>query len=177
MDLTISSANTAFGGYGGFWGTERYITPRMYGQLKNILTKMNAKAKYIDNGKNFEYTTVTKLKLHYYGKDNAILTDKRFLMRKATDDEQMERGVTRIDMGKTHLTIDNNSGEILMYKKPFFKTWSKVMSQLHDVINTFDSFYTLDRIVEKVKFSIHGLTEKGIEQLNKTAGKNPASGK
>lgn len=170
MDLTVAGGNVGFNGYGGFWGTGRYLTPRTYGQLRNILTAMNSEAKYIDNGKSFENTTVTKLRLHY-GKDNASLTDKRFLTEKAPDNEQMKRGVTRVDMGKTHLVIDNNSGEILMCKKPFFKTWSKVMSQLRDTIYTFDSFYTMDKVVEKVKFSIHGLTEKGLEQLNKTSGK------
>lgn len=163
MNLTVAPRNVVFN------GTQRYITPRMYSDLKSILTKMNSEAKYVDNGNSFDTSTITKLILK--NKPDTILTDRRFYTSPRPDEQQMEY-VTQIDMGRTKLVIANSSGEIISYKKPFFKSWTKIMNQLNMVLRGFDSFYSVDKIVEKVKFSIHGLTEKGIELLNNAAKGN-----
>ena len=70
-----------------------------------------------------------------------------------------------ITIGKTQLVIDNSTGEIIDYKKPFFKTWSSIMKQLDHFLTVFRVNYNYSGRVEKKRLTMPGCTEKGWEKM------------
>ena len=70
-----------------------------------------------------------------------------------------------VDIGKTQLVIDNKSGEIIDYRKSFFKPWSKVLKTLEQALEIIKCNYNNPEIVQKQRLSLSGFTPKGVRKL------------
>ena len=153
MDLRVSS-NT------NFTSKKRLITPQMHNDLQTILTRMNGEAKTNTSEYTFNSQILTGLSIT----EKASLYDERLYMAQVPAKKQMTRNVT-VKLKKIILTIDNQSGEIINYKKPLFTTWSNVMKRLEKVFATFKEHYNDPNIVKKRKIEISGFTTKGYKKL------------
>lgn len=143
----------------------RYIGSESHQQLEQILTKMNSETIYKSNDYSFESTRTKRLSLvNHTGK--AELIDSRTKIGKIPTKKQMQ-GNTLLTIGKTELVIDNKSGEIIDYYKPFFTCWKNVIKKIQTTLGVINSSYNNSNIVKKHKLTISGFTPKGFEVLSK----------
>ena len=131
--------------------------------VKTLLTRMNSEAKYYTIDNLFFSSTVTK-KL-CIGKDIEFIDD-RGLRRPVSKNNQMVKQ-TLFTIGKTELVIDNKTGEILDYNKPFFKSWKNIMKQISHYLKIFKENYENPDIVEVVDLSVNGMTSHGFSLYKK----------
>ena len=96
----------------------------------------------------------------------AELVDARKNLKKLPEGKDMF-GTTSLTIGKVQLAIDNKSGEILAWWKPFFSTWRGIMKKINDVLITINASYHNSWQVKKHKFGIEGFTKKGAEFIKK----------
>ena len=143
-----------------FTQKKRLITPQIHNDLQTILTRMNGETKANVSEHTFNAQILTRLSIA----DKASLYDERLYMAQVPAKKQMIRNVT-VKLKKIILTIDNQSGEIINYKKPIFTTWSNVMKKLEEVFATFKDHYNDPNIVKKRRIEISGFTTKGYKKL------------
>lgn len=144
-----------------FNGKVRYITPNMRASIESLLIRMNAQTHKQTIGDHFVSTIVTRLDM---GK--ASFTDERRLLEQVPHNKQM-KGFSMLDFGKTHLDIDNKTGEIIDSKKPFYKPWFFVMKQAERVLQDFRSYFYDKSVVEQKISTINTLTPEGEKNINK----------
>lgn len=143
-----------------FTQKKRLIPPQIHNDLQTILTRMNGETKANISEHTFNAQILTRLSIA----DKASLYDERLYMAQVPAKKQMIRNVT-VKLKKIILTIDNQSGEIINYKKPIFTTWSNVMKKLEEVFATFKDHYNDPNIVKKRRIEISGFTTKGYKKL------------
>ena len=138
-----------------------FITDSMRSSIESLLNRMNSDAKRIQDGDHYKTTIITKLKLK-----NMIFEDERHLTRKLDFKEQMQ-GFSALRLGKkTRLDIDNSTGEIIDYKKPFLKPWFFVYKLAEKALGNMRCLYGLDE-VKKEKLTINELTPEGQKKMKK----------
>lgn len=144
---------------------QRFIDGKTYEHLKSVLTKMNNETNYSSNGYTFE-TTITKRLVSTKNKlgKTLELTDDRLFLHKKTPLQQLTSN-SLLTIGKTELVINNKTGEIIDFYKPFFTTWKNIMKKVSECISIFDSNFNNPDIVKKKKINITGFTQKGCEIL------------
>ncbi len=140
-----------------FAGKHHFISKQAKDNLKNVLTKMNSEALYIDHGDIFLSSTVSGLKIN--GKAN--LKDERFLINRSNK----IKGTTNLEFGRTNLKINNETGEIVEHRKSFFTTWASILKKADNYINLAFQHYDNKNIVNKKRVTIEGFTQKGLKQL------------
>ena len=129
--------------------------------LKSILENINAETKMNKNDFCWESNFVKSVSL----KDkNFKLIDGRMYVNKVNQKKQLVRE-SLVDIGKTQLVIDNKSGEIIDYRKSFFKPWSKVLKTLEQALEIIKCNYNNPEIVQKQRLSLSGFTPKGVRKL------------
>ena len=148
-----------------FESKQRFITSKMKEDIKYLLTKMNSEVKESGNENYFKSTFTKSLKY----KDEAEFIDGRVFVGRVPSDKQMQKE-SLITMGKTQLVISNLTGEIVDYKKPFFKTWSSVMKQLDHFLTLFRVNYNYSNRVTKKRLTMQGFTEKGWNKMCELTG-------
>ena len=146
-----------------FEAKHRFLNKNQMADIKTLLTKMNEESVYSQTDNIFFASNITK-KL-CIGKDIEFIDD-RMLTKPIPKDKQMF-AQTLFTIGKTELVIDNKTGEILDYNKPFFKTWKNIMNQISHYLKMFNENYENPEIVKPVKFSINGMTEYGLSLYRK----------
>ena len=100
---------------------QRFINSESHKQLGQILNKMDDETVYNCNDYSFKSTRTKRLSLvNHTG--NVELIDSRTKIGKIPTENQMQ-GETLLTIGKTELVIDNKTGEIIDYHKPFFTCW------------------------------------------------------
>lgn len=146
----------------------RYIDLESQEQLTQILRKMDKETEYKENEYSFEHSKITRLELFNHDKNEKIaeLVDARKNLKKLPEGKDMF-GTTSLTIGKVQLAIDNKSGEILAWWKPFFSTWRGIMKKINDVLITINASYHNSWQVKKHKFGIEGFTKKGAEFIEK----------
>jgi len=148
----------------------RYITDNMKASVESLLIRMNADVSRVTDGDHFKTTMTTKL--HY--NDIASFEDERRLTTKLNQKEQIQ-GFSVLKIGKkTVLDIDNKSGEIIDFIKPFYKPWFFVIKQAERILSDMrTNFYDIS-IVRKESLTVNELTPDGkikIKQLVKQVEK------
>lgn len=142
-------------------------TAQMY-SMKILLTRMNNETIVKDNGRTFSTTIIKEIS----GKKNRFI-DTRMIFEKVADNKQMT-GKTLFIMDKTQLVIDNSTGNIIDWKKPFLKCWGKVMKDFNKNLNFFRENYYNNFIIKKKPFTLEGYTQKGFDMLMAPEGKKNA---
>lgn len=147
---------------------KRFIDLESHEQLIQILRKMDKETEYEENGYSFAHTKTTRLELinHDKGETLAELVDARHNLKKLPEGKDIF-GTTSLTIGKVQLAIDNKSGEILAWNKPFLSTWRGIMKKINDVLIMINTSYHLSGHVRKHQLSIEGFTKKGAEILEK----------
>lgn len=148
-----------------FGKTKRYITKQSLDDIEKLLFRMNQETKYQSN-ENYFTSTILKCLKH---KDDVTFIDGRIYLSQVPKDKQM-RGETLFTIGKTELVIDNKTGEITDYVKPFYVMWSRVMKKISQYLTSFQLNFDDSSVVEKRFLKIHGFTEKGLERFNTLKG-------
>ena len=138
----------------------RIITQNSFNNIKNILTKMNSKTEYADDGYSFSAKILNRLSVG----DQAEFVDGRHFIQKIPAESQM-LGETKLIIGKTKLTIDNKSGRIIKSKKPFYKSWKTVLKNADKYLNIIAENLENAKIVKQHKITIFGFTQNGAEKI------------
>ena len=144
----------------------RYIGSESYQQLEQILHQMDNETVYKSNEYSFQSTKTTRLSLMDNKTKKAELIDTRNKLDKIPTEKQMQEN-TLLTIGKTELVIDNKSGEIIDYYKPFFTCWKKVLKKIQTTLGAINSSYNNSNIVQKHKLTVEGFTKKGFEVLSR----------
>ena len=151
-----------------FEAKKRFIDLESQEQLTQILRKMDNETEYKENDFTFSHSKTTRLELFNHDKNQKLaeLVDARRNLKKLPEGKDMF-GTTSLTIGKVQLAIDNKSGEILAWWKPFFSTWGGIMKKINEVLVTINATYHNTWQVKKHKFGIEGFTQKGAEILEK----------
>ena len=151
-----------------FEAKKRFIDLESKEQLTQILRKMDKETVYASNEYTFEISKTKRLELFNHNKDKKIaeLVDARQNMERLPEGKDMI-GTTSLTIGETQLAIDNKSGEILAWHKPFFSSWKNVMKKINDTLITINNVFHNSALVKKHKLGICGFTQKGFEALQK----------
>ena len=144
-----------------FQKRQRFLSPKSQKNLKSILENINAETKMNKNDFCWESNFVKSFSLKY---KNFKLIDGRMYVNKVNQKKQLVRE-SLVDIGKTQLVIDNKSGEIIDYRKSFFKPWSKVLKTLEQALEIIKCNYNNPEIVQKQRLSLSGFTPKGVRKL------------
>ncbi len=144
---------------------QRFVTPKAKKNIEILLNKMNDEG-ISDKGEYYFQSTLIK-GLKY--KDDFKLIDGRINVGKIKQKDQMKKE-THVFFDNIKLIIDNVTGEIKDFKKPFFTRWKKIMQTLDEYLVKMNDNYENADIVKKKRISVAGFTQKGFEQesSNKT---------
>ena len=163
MQVQKVQANVAFQA-----NKTRYIGEDSHEQLIQILRKMDKETVYKSNEYTFESTRTTRVELYNHDKGEKIarLVDTRRDLDRIPEGKDLYKE-TLLTIGKTQLVIDNKSGNIIDYYKPFLTSWKKVFKQLEKVLVMINASYNMNGHVRKHQFNLKGFTEKGAEIIRK----------
>lgn len=140
---------------------KRFITDNMRAGIESLLIRMNHSTTVEHSNDHFVSTIITKLK-HENG---ASFEDERRLIKVLPHNEQMS-GFSILKYGRTRLDIDNENGEIIDFKKPFYKPWFLVLKKAEDVITDFrNNFY--NSCVTQETLKLNSLTPEGEKSIKK----------
>lgn len=113
---------------------------------------MNAETEYKSRGSLFQSRILGALKIN----NRAFFLDERGLCKPSNRLE----GRSTLEFSKTKVTFDNESGEVLKLKKPFFKPWHKVMDDITETLRLAKQNFNNKEVVEKRFMTLIGLTKK-----------------
>ena len=141
---------------------QRFITDNMRASITSLLLRMNAETTVETKGDHFVSTITNRLK----STDGHVFEDERRYKKRVPYKEQM-KGFSVLKFGKTRFDIDNESGEIIDYKKPFYKPWFVVLKKAEEVLNNFRGhFYDHDTITRN-RMELQELTPDGEKQVKR----------
>ena len=128
-------------------------------KVRMLLTRMNNETLSEKTETTFETTITSAIKNRH-----SKFVDSRLLSERVQPEKQMV-GKSMLEMNKTTLVIDNSTGEITDWKKPFLTSWHKIMRKVDQNINFFyDNFYN-SSLVKKNRVTLQGFTKKGSELI------------
>ena len=140
-----------------FSAKQRFIPSKTLTNMQNLLHKMNSETQYQDNGVGF----TSKVMLMIFTDKKQAFSDRRYLLRHS---EKLS-GTSMLELGKTELEINNQTGEIVKHNKPFYKTWKKVLNQATETISNLCDNFDNTNIVTKRFITISGFTQEGYNKL------------
>ena len=151
-----------------FEAKRRFIDLESQEQLTQILRKMDKETEYKENEYTFAHSKTTRLELINHDKNEKLaeLVDARHNLKRLPEGKDMF-GTTSLTIGKVQLAIDNKSGEILAWNKPFLSTWRGITKKINDVLMMINVSYHQPGHVIKHQFGIEGFTKKGADLLSK----------
>ena len=140
----------------------RKLTPKIQENVQKLLYNMNQLTEYSENSAKTGWTSKTLCRINLDKDDQFV--DKRILICPIKN-PQKHSGRCSLHLGKTELEIDANNGEIISYKKPFFKTWNAIFRQASGTLEQMVNKFNNQDIVSRHYIGISGFTKKGIKQL------------
>jgi len=146
-----------------FEAKQRFVSQELKNDMKYLIDKMNEETTYNNNGNCFKTTIFKEI---CDRKEKASFQDGRMYLGFKFDKKDL-KGDILFTMGKTELVIDNQSGEIKDYYKPFFTSWSSIMKKMSKYVNFFKENFDNENLVKHRKLSVPGFTKKGWENFEK----------
>lgn len=141
---------------------KRYITKNMRTCIESLLLRMNQQTEKVTSGDYCKSTIITKL-IHPNG---AVFEDERRLTKQVDYKEQMQ-GFSTLKLGKKiFLDIDNETGEIIDYKKPFYKFWYNIYKNAEKVLSDMRALYGLNEI-KKETTTLRYLSPEGEKEMKR----------
>ena len=148
-----------------FQARQRALNKNQLYQMKTLLTRMNEETCIKKEGETFSSTVTAAL-----NSKNARLVDTRLFFNKVPPEQQMTRNSLLV-MGKTQLIIDNATGKINDWDKPFFTCWNSIMKKVDKSINFFYKNFYDKGAVQKERITLYGHQPPGYEALEQLTGK------
>ena len=143
---------------------KRFITNSMRSSIENLLFRMNSDIKKVQDGDHYRTTINTKVNYH---NDKASFEDERRLKTKVPYNEQMQ-GFSVLRIGKnTVLDIENETGEIIDYKKSRFKPFFLVLRKAESVLLNIRTNFNLTEVVKKEYLTLNDLTPEGLKNVRR----------
>jgi len=152
-----------------FQSKQRFVTPAAKENINFLINKMRETTKYKTDGYCFKSTIFKELS---DSKKEARFIDGLVYTGDKLKRNTMKGGETLFTIGKTELVIDNNSGEIIDYYKPFYKTWNGIMKKIDEFVTFFKENFENDNLVYKRYLTNAGFTEEGLKRFRKLSGVN-----
>ena len=142
---------------------QRFVTPEMHQNIRFLLDKMSEGSEYNSNGDYFRARIFKEIST----KNSKIrFKDGNSYLGNNIKDKSLT-GETLFTIGKTELVIDNKTGEIIDYYKPFYSTWGKIMKKMGEYLEFFKSNFDNIELVKQKFLPIQGFTEQGYEKFKK----------
>lgn len=142
---------------------KRFIPKDMQTSLHSLLLKMNNEIKTVQEGDYYKSTIITKL---HFNK-GVVFEDERRLTEKVPFEQQMQ-GFSNLRIGKKIvLDIDNETGELIDYQKPFYKPLSLVLKKAGNMLASIRTNFNLSEAVKKERLTINTLTSEGHKKMKK----------
>ena len=146
--------------------TTRRLDYESHELLEKLLETMDKETEFKSNKYAYESTKTRRITLHDSKKrEIAELIDTRQNLAQINTGNQMFDN-TCLTIGKVELVIENKTGKIIDYYKPFLKTWNSIMKKIGETLLDFNNgFYT--NMVQKHRYTTKGLYPKGKELAKK----------
>jgi len=146
-----------------FEAKQRFVTSAMRGNINLLMNKMNDGTTYSSNGDFFKSTIFKELST----KNNRVkFQDGRIYLGDKLKRKDL-KGEALFTIGKTELVIDNKTGEIIDYYKPFFTSWKTVMKKAEKYLEFFKENFDNETLVKQKMLSMQGFTEQGQKKIEK----------
>lgn len=154
----VDQSNISYGA-----AKNRFLSENMRASISSILIRMNSEVERVYKGDYYEATMLTKL--HY--RDKATFEDERRLTKKLKHNEQSS-GFSVLTIGKNVvLDIDNKTGEIVDFIKPFYKPWFFIMKRVEKMLAEIRTNFYDNELVQKDKLMVRELTPEGNNKIKK----------
>ncbi len=147
--------------------TNHFLNTNQLKSIETLLSKMNGETVSKKNDTWFSSTITKELSCK---KDKVRFIDGRMIFDKVPQEKQMQRE-TLFTIKNTELVINNKTGEIVDWHKPFFTSWGKIMKNVDKYLKFFEEHFNDTNTVKKKKITMEGFTKKGMEILEKLKGK------
>ena len=139
-----------------FQAKHRFVTPAIQKNIQILSDKMNKESVINTCGEQF---TAHEVKSLTSKEDDIKFTKEATKLLNSNSQNAI------IAMNGINLAINENTGEIVKHHKPFFKSWSKIMTSLESLLSKLNDNYNNSDVVKKGYLSVHGLTSKGAKNL------------
>ena len=139
-----------------FQGKHRFVTNTIRENIQQLSGKMNKDSTLITYGDQFAIREIKSLT----SREDGIKFTKE-----ATKIVKSDSQNAVITIGKVNLSINATTGEIVKHHKPFFKSWSKIMTSLENLLSKLNNNYNNSEVVKNGYLSVHGLNSKGAKNL------------
>ena len=144
-----------------FQAKQRFVTSKTKDSITELLKLMNEKTIYSSNGYTFSsavYNAISDSKQKIKFQDGRIYLGDKLKQKNL-------QGKVLITVGKTEMAIDNKTGEILDYHKPFYTSWKNVLSKVGTALEFFRQNFNNKELVQQRVLRIQGFTEQGLNKL------------
>ncbi|MBO5738649.1 hypothetical protein J6R97_04845 [bacterium] len=143
----------------------RFIDLESQEQLIQILRKMDENTFYKEISGHFESKKTVRIDLfdHNHNK-KAELIDMRGNLKKLDEGKDIYN-TTTLTIGKTQVSINNKTGEIKEWEKPFFSSWNTILKKIKNTLSEINTAYHQPERVHKYKLGIEGLTKEAYNKL------------
>ncbi len=141
-----------------FRGKKRFLNSQALSDMQFLLNRMNSRTTYQESKTDFSSKLVGGLSIQ----EKAFFSDKRYLLSPA----KKMFGISTLEFGNVKLTFDNQTGEIIEHKKPFFKSWKKTLKQAGELLSKAKSNFDNASIIVKKVINISGFTNYGAKKLS-----------
>lgn len=152
-----------------FESKQRFLNKTQRLNLQAILGRMTSESTF--EAQEFHFTT-KMLQSVRIGK-SARLFDQRFQAKPSYN----MQGQSTLEIGHSSLTFDNETGEIIKHKKPFYLSWTRLLKKADKILQLADNNFNNKKIVKKRFVSFEGLTSKGVEVIQIAMGKKKGAKK
>ena len=138
-----------------FQSKQRFVSPKTKENINFLIGKMREETAYKTDG----YHSVSTIFKEISDKNKTVkFMDGLVYVGDKLKRKTMKGGETLFKLGKTELVIDNNSGEVIDYYKPFYKTWKGIMKKVDKYVNFFKENFDNEDLVNKRYLNMSGFT-------------------
>ena len=145
-----------------FTSKPRLMSKKMQGSIQNLLMRMNYEVTRTQHGDHYETVFIKKL----YQGEGISFEDSRRLKEVVPVASQMS-GFSSLRMGNSWMDFDNETREIVDYKKPFYMPWIFFRKKAENILQKFSKFFNHSEIVRKERLAVRELTPEGMEKMRK----------
>lgn len=141
-----------------FYAKPKYVNTKQLNALRELSEKMNGEFSYTENVDTYKKSFISSLKL------GSILFSNDFNCSKHEDPFSMYLGDSSIEFNNKKIRVNNETGEILEIKKPFFTSVKKVLRQMEDYLDILSAHFD-NGSVERIMAEVTGFTDIGKSKL------------
>ena len=132
-----------------FMSKTRLMSPKMQNTIQNLLLRMNYEVKRTQYSDHYETVLINKLRQG----DDIFFEDSRRFKEVVPVASQM-RGLASLQIGNSWMDFDNETREIVDYKKPFFMPWACFLKKAEKILQKFNKFFNDSSVVQKERLAI-----------------------